>query len=225
MGFMLLECGLGAWELALLHLVAHSCYKAHAFLGSGGVVATHVQRSIAAPSGAPTLGHWGFALLGGAALAALAGRLAWPAFTTDPRAWIAVTLLALAITPFFVRMRTTLSLRVNLRLLGAAGLVVALYALWHGAFAALLPREAAAPPLFVVYAALGAFATLFAVQVLVSTRPGTRVARTLHAWAFAGFHLDELFTRLTFLVWPPRYVRQAESSTTSLRTTVLERAA
>jgi len=38
MGFMLLQCGLGLWSLALLHIVAHSLYKAHAFLGSGGAV-------------------------------------------------------------------------------------------------------------------------------------------------------------------------------------------
>lgn len=35
MGFMMLECGLGAFSLAVLHLVAHSLYKAHAFLTSG----------------------------------------------------------------------------------------------------------------------------------------------------------------------------------------------
>lgn len=38
MGFMLLQCGLGLWPLALLHILAHSLYKAHAFLGSGGAV-------------------------------------------------------------------------------------------------------------------------------------------------------------------------------------------
>jgi NAD(P)H-quinone oxidoreductase subunit 5 len=38
MGFMMLELGLGAYHLALLHLVAHSLYKAHAFLSSGTVV-------------------------------------------------------------------------------------------------------------------------------------------------------------------------------------------
>ena len=38
MGFMMLECGLGAFHLALLHLVAHSLYKAYAFLSSGGAV-------------------------------------------------------------------------------------------------------------------------------------------------------------------------------------------
>jgi NADH:ubiquinone oxidoreductase subunit 5 (subunit L)/multisubunit Na+/H+ antiporter MnhA subunit len=38
MGFMLLQCGLGLWPLALLHIVAHALYKAHAFLASGGAV-------------------------------------------------------------------------------------------------------------------------------------------------------------------------------------------
>ncbi|MBU9698572.1 oxidoreductase [Rhodobacteraceae bacterium HSP-20] len=38
MGFMLLQCGLGLWALAMLHIVAHSLYKAHAFLSSGGAV-------------------------------------------------------------------------------------------------------------------------------------------------------------------------------------------
>lgn len=38
MGFMLLECGMGLYSLALLHIVSHSVYKAHAFLSSGSVV-------------------------------------------------------------------------------------------------------------------------------------------------------------------------------------------
>ena len=38
MGFMMLQCGLGAFSAALLHIVAHSLYKAHAFLSSGSVL-------------------------------------------------------------------------------------------------------------------------------------------------------------------------------------------
>ena len=38
MGFMLMVCGMGLYPAALLHLVAHSFYKAHAFLSSGSVV-------------------------------------------------------------------------------------------------------------------------------------------------------------------------------------------
>jgi NAD(P)H-quinone oxidoreductase subunit 5 len=38
MGFMTLQCGLGAFAIALLHLLAHSLYKAHAFLTSGSAI-------------------------------------------------------------------------------------------------------------------------------------------------------------------------------------------
>jgi len=38
MGFMIMQCGLALFPLALLHIVAHSLYKAHAFLASGGAV-------------------------------------------------------------------------------------------------------------------------------------------------------------------------------------------
>lgn len=56
MGFMLLQCGLGLWALALLHIVAHSLYKAHAFLSSGGAVAAVAKLRRPGPVAAPQLG-------------------------------------------------------------------------------------------------------------------------------------------------------------------------
>lgn len=38
MGFTLMVCGLGVYSASLLHLIAHSFYKAHAFLSSGSVI-------------------------------------------------------------------------------------------------------------------------------------------------------------------------------------------
>ncbi|ABQ92207.1 proton-conducting transporter transmembrane domain-containing protein [Roseiflexus sp. RS-1] len=38
MGFMLMLCGFGAHTVAMMHLIAHSCYKAHAFLSSGSII-------------------------------------------------------------------------------------------------------------------------------------------------------------------------------------------
>ncbi len=38
MGFMLMVCGTGVYAAALLHLVAHSFYKAHAFLSSASAI-------------------------------------------------------------------------------------------------------------------------------------------------------------------------------------------
>ena len=66
MGFMLLQCGLGLWTLALLHIVAHSLYKAHAFLSSGGAVAevAKIRRPgpVAVPSVAAVLKSFALAL-------------------------------------------------------------------------------------------------------------------------------------------------------------------
>lgn len=54
MGFMIMQCGLALFPLALLHIVAHSFYKAHSFLASGGAVervtATRRPGPVAIPS-------------------------------------------------------------------------------------------------------------------------------------------------------------------------------
>ncbi len=74
MGFMLLQCGLGLWALALLHIVAHSLYKAHAFLSSGGAVravnAIRKPGPVAVPGVGAVLRSFGLALLLYAAVAA-----------------------------------------------------------------------------------------------------------------------------------------------------------
>ncbi len=55
MGFMMLQCGLGAYSAAMLHILAHSLYKAHAFLSSGSVVSQSLATA-GAKSPTPSLG-------------------------------------------------------------------------------------------------------------------------------------------------------------------------
>ncbi|MBV6657061.1 MAG: oxidoreductase [Devosiaceae bacterium] len=66
MGFMILQCGLALFPIALLHIVAHSLYKAHAFLASGGNVelVASIKRPgpVAIPSGWAVLRAFGAAL-------------------------------------------------------------------------------------------------------------------------------------------------------------------
>ena len=66
MGFMLLQCGLGLWTLALLHIIAHSLYKAHAFLSSGTAVTevSNIRRPgpVAVPNVAAVLKSFALAL-------------------------------------------------------------------------------------------------------------------------------------------------------------------
>jgi len=38
MGFMIMECGVGALSLAIFHLIAHGLFKGTLFLGAGGVI-------------------------------------------------------------------------------------------------------------------------------------------------------------------------------------------
>jgi NAD(P)H-quinone oxidoreductase subunit 5 len=51
---------------------------------------------------------------------------------------------------------------------------------------------------------VGCFVVLFVVQGAVRARPQGALSRRLYPWLFAGLYLDEVFTRLTFRVWPAR---------------------
>jgi NAD(P)H-quinone oxidoreductase subunit 5 len=46
MGMMIFACGIGAYSLALFHIVAHSLYKAYAFLSTGTLVAERTKLAI-----------------------------------------------------------------------------------------------------------------------------------------------------------------------------------
>ena len=59
MGFMTMECGLGLFPLALLHLVAHSLYKAHSFLAAGSAVERIVAARRPGPVAVPSAGAVG----------------------------------------------------------------------------------------------------------------------------------------------------------------------
>jgi NAD(P)H-quinone oxidoreductase subunit 5 len=67
MGFMILQCGLALFPLALLHIVAHSLYKAHAFLASGqavdGVAAIRRPGPVAIPNGTAVVRAFAIALV------------------------------------------------------------------------------------------------------------------------------------------------------------------
>ncbi len=203
MGFMLLQCGLGAWSLALLHLVAHSLYKAHAFLGSGSAVEQWRIEALRPRAEPPAFGRW---LLAGALapLGVIAAGAAWGVRPADePALWALATIVALALTPLLVRALAGDLAR--LATLAATALAVpVLYFGWHALFAGVLalpPASPAAPALAFVIAG---FALLWMLQAVMSAWPRGRLAQRLYPRLYAGLYLDELFTRLTFRVWPAR---------------------
>ncbi|MHB0889057.1 proton-conducting transporter transmembrane domain-containing protein [Acidithiobacillus sp.] len=102
LGFMSLEIGLGLFPLALLHLVGHSLYKAHAFLSSGSV--TDQLRQVP-PGGKkiPGMGSWIVAVALGVLIS---GSSAW-AFGENPLqdpTWMAlVAIVAVAVSQILVK--------------------------------------------------------------------------------------------------------------------------
>jgi NAD(P)H-quinone oxidoreductase subunit 5 len=206
MGFMMMQCGLGLHDLALLHLVAHSLYKAHAFLAAGGAVEQNRLQQMT-PSSAPvSLGAW---LLGAVVGMVLVGAaaLAWgfdPA--RAPALWAFAGILALALAPLAAGPVLRAGGLWSLAGLATAFAVALAYFGLHAAFSRWLGVTAvgAAPSPPLVAWALGCFGLLFSVQGLVRARPDGALARGLYPWLFSGLYLDELFTRLTFRVWPAR---------------------
>jgi NAD(P)H-quinone oxidoreductase subunit 5 len=67
MGFMVMLCGFGAHPVAIIHLIAHSFYKAHAFLSSGSVIEyvrnTGAQKLDTVPSPLTLLANLAIALV------------------------------------------------------------------------------------------------------------------------------------------------------------------
>lgn len=73
MGFLIMQCGLALFPLALLHIVAHSLYKAHAFLASGGAVEQIASNRRPGPVAIPSAGAVARAFLVALAIYAIVG--------------------------------------------------------------------------------------------------------------------------------------------------------
>lgn len=212
MGFMLMQCGLGAHGLALLHLVAHSLYKAHAFLSAGGAVEQARLRQMM-PS-VPRIG-FGTSTLGalaGLTLVTLAALSCGLRPSTSPGLWALALIVCLALAPLL----TAHALRIggvwSIALVFGAFAVALAYFVLHQVFVAALAtggEETKAGFGQIVWVAL-LFTLLFVVQSAIRANPDTRFARRMYPWFYNGLYLDEVFTRITFRVWPARLAPSRE---------------
>lgn len=75
MGFMILQCGLALFPIALLHIVAHSLYKAHAFLACGDAVESVALVKRPGPIAIPDVAAVGRAFLVALLIYAVIGAL------------------------------------------------------------------------------------------------------------------------------------------------------
>ena len=204
MGFMLMEIGLGLYELALLHLVAHSLYKAHAFLSAGETV-RHARSSdllTTTPVSRTPLWYLGAVFVSAALVfgSAAVWQLHVPGLAVPP---VALVIVAFGLAPlFWTEQGLTRALMASFTVQVIA--LSQLYLLWHLLFTGLAPAPAHAGLAAVLWVLL-CFTVLYGAQVWLRCFPGGRFARRFYPWAYCGFYLDESFTRLTFRIWPVRF--------------------
>lgn len=124
MGFMLFEIGMGAYTLALLHLLAHSLYKAHSFLASGRTVAVSAATRFPESPAASRL-FWA----GSTGLVATAILVQAPWIVENNPVFGALLVLAVSAAAMGIPAGATTP--VKLRLAGLAVLLVPIYSLLH----------------------------------------------------------------------------------------------
>ena len=207
-----MQCGLGAYDLALLHLVAHSLYKAHAFLAAGGAVEQARLKAMSPPQAAVGLGMSAVGALFGLVMVAVAGWLWGAQVDKFPALWALSAIVSLALAPLLTAQALRMAAWWPLALLASAfGVAFSyfglhhLFGMWMGTGKASINVH-----LFDIGWVVVCFGLLFALQSLIRARPQGRVASSLYPWFYAGLYLDEWFTRLTFRLWPARLAPSIE---------------
>lgn len=200
MGFMALEIGLGLYTLAALHLVGHSLYKAHAFLASSSAVRENRLAQMRGQFSVQPSSLW-FApvlsvLLVGAWVLSSGlwlNAVAWP--------WWWTVIMALAWAPlFWLPSANAASAQTGpWRLATAAGAVsglTLLALLWHALPLGVLDQ----PDHSAAWIALLGMTGLYAALAIIQSRPQS--LETWRRWSYAGFYVDEYYTRLALWIWP-----------------------
>ena len=202
MGFLLLECALGLYTLAALHLLGHSLYKAHAFLSASSIVRQTRQQALHV-GGMPSAQSLAAAPV--AALAVVQGVVMLLGHTAWPWWWSVV--LALAWAPVLWGPAGAAALRERCRQWIGGGLMVLGLSLAALAAHALPLGLRDAPHDGLGLLALFGMAALYLCQVLLQVRPAW-----LARWrrrSYAGFYVDEVYTRLALQLWPTLWMPQA----------------
>ncbi len=212
MGFMILQCGLGAYASAMLHIVTHSLYKAHSFLASGSVIDLAKAAWTPAAAGAP---HplWRAGALAASVLLVLGvGALFGLTPRDEPGILVLGAILLMGVTHLLWNSAGGRdSLRAVARAAGlAAAVCVAYFALQLGAHRLLASALPAPVPLGGVFATtlavlvVLAFMLVLVLQSELPYRAATRHWRAAYVHLHNGLYLNALANRLVQRLWPAR---------------------
>jgi len=203
MGFMLLQCGLGAFHLAVLHLVAHSLYKGHAFLSCGSAVET--AKKLNAKPHYARLKPSRIWLAIGVSMAIVVG-LSIP-FEVTPSDKPGMLVLSMVVVMALTQLLWTAMRRgqVGIALAGTAGVAGSIAALYYllamvayNILGSALPEKVLSAPIFesvIAVLLLGFFVTSIRFQ---DGEPGfltVAYKRRLYVHALNGFYMNTLANR------------------------------
>ncbi len=210
MGFMLLECGMGLYTLAMLHLVAHSLYKAHAFLASGSGVDGFRAPAVRYPDTGFRPTRLIAALLVGTLTTLAVAAVFGVTPDQQPALVAAGSIVAIAVSQLLLQAAgiahtgSFLARSFALSLMVSAG-----YFALHTAFewmlaGSVIPARASNGGFHVglsVAVVLVFVSLLLAQQLLRHASRSTRTA-ALYVHLYNGLYIDVFFTRILQRLWP-----------------------
>jgi len=217
MGFMMLECGLGAFSAAVLHILAHSLYKAHAFLSSGSVI--DIARGSWTPSivARPHPARLLIAIIGVLLITFAVSHVFGATLGEKPGVFALGAVLVMSLIHMVA---SSIDERPNSYVIGRALLLCALaaglyFGLQHMAerlMAGTLPAtQAARGPVGIAAVALVVilFAAIVYMQGAIARRAREPRWQALYAHVANGLYVNTLANRLVIQLWPSRPVRPA----------------
>jgi NAD(P)H-quinone oxidoreductase subunit 5 len=204
MGFMLLQCGLGAFSAAVLHIVAHSLYKAHAFLSSGSVVELFRASWVPSAQGRPHAVRLAAALAGGLTIFIGIGWVLGVSLTEKPALLALGAILVLGLSHLIAQSLEDQpnGVVVGRTLAAAAGVSLAYFVLQFAAEWVLkgaVPETAviAGPiDLAIMALAVGSFGAVALLQQLLPHRAVSDFWRAAQVHVANGFYANAWFNRL-----------------------------
>ena len=209
MGFMLLECGLGLYSLAMLHLVAHSLYKAHAFLASGSGVDAFRAPALVYVTQRPQPLLMVMALVISASLAVFSGAIFGVTLDQQPVLVATGTIVAIAMSQLLLQAASLgTGARFLLRVLGLGAIVSFAYFALHALFewallGSVLPVREMNGPLQTILSIVivCVFLTLLLMQQAFK-QIRSPLGEAVYTHLYNGLYIDVYITRILQRVWP-----------------------
>ncbi|WP_323012256.1 NADH-quinone oxidoreductase subunit L [Castellaniella sp.] len=196
MGFMLLECGLGLYLFAALHLLGHSLYKAHNFLNASSAVQACNRKLMLGEyrnSGLSMLLAVPVSLFVVFTIQLALGSHAWHWW------WSALLALAWAPVLWVPAMQHELPMQRWVRCLTA--LACAAFLTLAAGVLDQAPIGAGSDPLEAAgVVALAGMAAMYLSMVALQRWPQAAIG--VRRWVYAGFYMDEGYTWWLLRLWP-----------------------